>query len=191
MSERRQKGFTLIELLIVIAIIGFLAAAILVAVDPVKRIQSARDAKRWSEVNGILNAILNKQVDDKATYNGATGVGEAPIVTDATNAQVIVRQTPTGTPCTAAGTKPLCPTVTLSSVGVACVAQLDGAADTTQDLAPTFIAQLPVDPKSDAPATGPVLGDDNTGYYIHRTAGNRIEIGSCWPDQVASISVRR
>ncbi|MFA6604130.1 MAG: prepilin-type N-terminal cleavage/methylation domain-containing protein, partial [Patescibacteria group bacterium] len=53
---RSAKGFTLIELLIIIGIIGFLASAILVAVDPVKRIQDARNAKRWSEVNGILNA---------------------------------------------------------------------------------------------------------------------------------------
>jgi prepilin-type N-terminal cleavage/methylation domain-containing protein len=82
-----EKGFTLIELLIVIAIIGFLAAAVLVAVDPVKRIQDSRDSRRFSEANAILNAILTKQVDDRAIY---AGTPLAPIVTSATNAQVVV-----------------------------------------------------------------------------------------------------
>jgi len=67
---KQNKGFTLIELLIIIGIIGFLAAAILVAVDPVRRIQEARDSKRWAEVNAILNAILTKQVDERAYYQG-------------------------------------------------------------------------------------------------------------------------
>src|ERR1700741_4615744 len=82
-----SPGFTLVELLIVIAIIGFLAAAVLVAVDPVKRIQDSRDARRYSEVNAILNSILTKQVDDRSLYSG---MSLAPIITHATNAQVIV-----------------------------------------------------------------------------------------------------
>jgi prepilin-type N-terminal cleavage/methylation domain-containing protein len=65
-----EKGFTLIELLIVIAIIGFIAAAVLVAVDPVRRIQDSRDTQRWSETNAILNAILNWQVDNVQAYDG-------------------------------------------------------------------------------------------------------------------------
>jgi len=187
-----KRGFTLIELLIIIGIIGFLAAAILVAVDPVKRLGDAQDAKRWAEVNAILNAILQKQVDDKAYYNGATGVGEAPIVSHATNYQVIVRATPPVGACTAAPTTPVCPGKLLSALGVACVAQLSGAATATQDLAPAYIAELPLDPKSSAPATGPAIGNNNTGYYIHRVSdGGRIEIGSCWPSQAASISVKR
>lgn len=86
-SARRQQGFTLIELLIVIGIIGFLAAAVLVAVDPVRRIQESRDARRYAEVNAILNAILTKQVDDRKVYNGAD---DARIITSQTNSQVIV-----------------------------------------------------------------------------------------------------
>src|ERR1051325_11024395 len=85
-----EKGFTLIELLIVIGIIGFLAAAVLVAVDPVKRIQDARDARRFSEANALLNAMLNKQVDDRKVYNGGN---DAPIITSASKSQVIVTST--------------------------------------------------------------------------------------------------
>ena len=42
------KGFTLIELLIVIAILGVLAAGILVAIDPIEQLARGRDAGRKS-----------------------------------------------------------------------------------------------------------------------------------------------
>ena len=43
-------GFTLIELLIVIAILGILAAAVLVAANPGKRTKQARDAARKNDI---------------------------------------------------------------------------------------------------------------------------------------------
>ncbi|OGL73138.1 hypothetical protein A3C96_00970 [Candidatus Uhrbacteria bacterium RIFCSPHIGHO2_02_FULL_60_10] len=177
-----NRGFTLIELLIVIAIIGFLAAAILVAVDPVKRIQDSRNSKRWSEVNGILNAILTKQVDDRNLYNGESS---APIIATTDAVQVIV-SSDAAVACEVVGTRPLCPgKVQSTAAGKGCAANLSG-------LVSEFIAALPVDPKNDAPTTGPALGAGNSGYYIQRIpTTNRIEIGSCWPDQGASISVRR
>lgn len=45
-----SKGFTLIELLIVIAILGVLAAGVLVAIDPVDKINAANDAKVQSDI---------------------------------------------------------------------------------------------------------------------------------------------
>ena len=51
------KGFTLIELLIVIAIMGILAAAILVAINPGKRMAQARDAQRKQDIAAISNAL--------------------------------------------------------------------------------------------------------------------------------------
>src|SRR5512142_2537315 len=107
----RSEGFTLIELLIVIGIIGFLAAAVLVAVDPVKRIQDSRDSRRSSEVNAILNAILTKQVDDRALYEATrTGApsGDAPVITQSgTNVQVIVTSA-SGVVCNSQTTRPGC-----------------------------------------------------------------------------------
>jgi len=193
MSVNRQsggQGFTLIELLIVIGIIGFLAAAILVAVDPVKRIQDARNAKRWSEVNSILNAILNNQVDNVASYTGKTGALIA--TTDAVNVQVIVSDqvipAPVSAPvdCSVQATAPACPGHTLSSVGKNCIADLS-------TLTPTYIAEIPIDPlgAGEQPTAGNLkLGVANTGYYIHETS-NRIEVGACYPDQGKDVKVSR
>jgi len=63
----RQKGFTLIELLIVIGIIAFLASAIFIAVDPAKRFAEARNARRWTDVSSILEAVLEYAVDNGGT----------------------------------------------------------------------------------------------------------------------------
>lgn len=51
-----SKGFTLIELLIVIAILGVLAAGILVAIDPVDKINSANDSKVQNDISGAGRA---------------------------------------------------------------------------------------------------------------------------------------
>ena len=55
--KRKSLGFTLIELLIVIAIMGILAAAILVAINPGKRMAQARDAQRKQDIAAISNAL--------------------------------------------------------------------------------------------------------------------------------------
>ncbi|MDD5251742.1 MAG: type II secretion system protein [Patescibacteria group bacterium] len=203
-ATRAAKGFTLIELLIVIGIIGFLAAAILVAVDPVRRVQEARNAKRWSEVNAILNAMLTKQVDDRAVYDGET---TAPIVTDTvaplTDAQVIVVDDSL-VDCTVAlgASRPGCDAAGLVfpvTGAKTCVANIN-------DIAPDYIAEVPMDPLGAGAnpcadpagctldgdmALGTTASDPSTGYYISRTTGNRIEIGACFPDLTQVIKVKR
>lgn len=52
-----SKGFTLIELLIVIAILGILAAGVLVAINPVQKINQAKDANAKSDVGQIATAL--------------------------------------------------------------------------------------------------------------------------------------
>lgn len=54
---RKLKGFTLIELLIVIAILGILAAAVLVAINPTKRTGQARDAGRKNDIASIVTEV--------------------------------------------------------------------------------------------------------------------------------------
>ncbi|HTK04559.1 MAG TPA: type II secretion system protein [Candidatus Eisenbacteria bacterium] len=337
-KKLNSKGFTLIELLIVIGIIGFLAAAVLVAVDPVKRIQDSRDARRYSEANAVLNAVLTKQADDRKLYGGSM---DAPIITSATKSQVIVTSdsgiecdtataalttesfpgcmqtldnaartitgnaasasavvTGTGTnfltsvrvgdtlydaatnglntctvlsiasdtalTCVAAPATPWSTTTivakskncvvdlsdavtllgtatnsgtavtgtgtnftaqvtvgdTLSNGTTSCVVSAIASAtsltcspaptwsgatltDTLANpLTPNYIASMPLDPRGSGTtictsgcttnAVGvTTVGTNNTGYYLHRTSGNRIEIGACAPEQAASINVKR
>ena len=51
------RGFTLIELLIVIAILGILAAAVLVAINPAKRTRQARDAARKNDIGSLATEV--------------------------------------------------------------------------------------------------------------------------------------
>jgi prepilin-type N-terminal cleavage/methylation domain-containing protein len=56
-APKKFKGFTLIELLIVIAILGILAAAVLVAINPGKRTRQAQDAKRKNDVGALATEV--------------------------------------------------------------------------------------------------------------------------------------
>ena len=56
-APKKFKGFTLIELLIVIAILGILAAAVLVAINPTKRTGQARDAGRKNDIASIVTEV--------------------------------------------------------------------------------------------------------------------------------------
>lgn len=159
-----EKGFTLIELLIVIGIIGILAAIILVAVDPAKRLKQSRNARRYAETNAILNAVLNYTVDYKgklpdqissATADWAVVIGTAGDIAD------------TYCPSSLTG-------ATNNATGTA-----DLAGNTA--LIDTYIGEMPVDPRG-VNDTGNVYDSTVTGYYFIRSANGRVEIGSCNPE---------
>lgn len=57
----------MIELLIVIGIIAFLASAIFIAVDPAKRFAESRNARRWTDISTILEAVLQYAIDQDGT----------------------------------------------------------------------------------------------------------------------------
>ncbi len=56
-QKKKLFGFTLIELLIVIAILGILAAAVLVAINPAKRTRQARDAQRKNDIGALATEV--------------------------------------------------------------------------------------------------------------------------------------
>lgn len=56
-ARKSFRGFTLIELLIVIAILGILSAAVLVAINPAKRQKQARDAQIKADIGSIATAL--------------------------------------------------------------------------------------------------------------------------------------
>lgn len=161
----RPKGFTLIELLIVIGIIAILAAIILIAVDPAKRLAQARDSRRSGEVYSILNAILNYTSDKVGTLPSG-------IDSDTATAQILgTAASGCNVSCTPAGT-----------TSSACL-NLDSS------LVDEYIAKIPTDPRG---TNGTHTYDTTrTGYYVNKTANNRITVGACNPEQVGSISVQR
>lgn len=165
MSRNTHKGFTLIELLIVIGIIAFLAAIILVAVDPRKRLAQARDARRWSEVNSILNAVLKYAADNEGDL--PAGIDNAP-----GTAQILgTAASGCNVSCAVAGT-------TTTSC-----ADLDGS------LVQEYIVQIPIDPKGNDNTYA--YDSTRTGYYINKTSQDRIAVGACNPERVSSIFVQR
>ncbi len=63
-----RKGFTLIELLVVIAVLGVLAAGVFTAINPLKRIQQARNAQRKMDLGQIANALETYAVSHGGKY---------------------------------------------------------------------------------------------------------------------------
>ncbi|HSW80195.1 MAG TPA: type II secretion system protein [Candidatus Saccharimonadales bacterium] len=81
-----DKGFTLIELLVVIGVLGILLAITLIAINPNKHFQDARNTQRSSNVGEFLNAIYEYEsantgnVPPSLTNMGTTALplGKAP-----------------------------------------------------------------------------------------------------------------
>lgn len=58
-SSSSEKGFTLIELLIVMGVLGILAAAVLIAIDPLQQFARGRDSGRKDSVATLGRAVQN------------------------------------------------------------------------------------------------------------------------------------
>lgn len=78
-----RSGFTLVELLLVMGIIAILATAVLVAINPARQFAQARNTQRIAHVNTILNAIGQRNADNRGVYEQGCAAG--PIPTSVTN----------------------------------------------------------------------------------------------------------
>lgn len=79
-----SKGFTLIELLIVIAILGVLAAVVLVAINPGQRIAAARNSRVRSDL-ASMGSVANIFNTDTGLNAACVGGGSYPsVLTQAT-----------------------------------------------------------------------------------------------------------
>ncbi len=138
MRKIKQGGFTLIELLIVITIIAALAVTVFVALNPAKRLQDARDARRVTDVDTILTAIHTYIVDNKGSYPTglSAGMSEKQLGTAAASCQI-----------TSGG---------CNSLGAACL-------DLSTPLA-AYLKTIPTDPKvGSASATNYTVVVDSNG----------------------------
>ena len=74
-SARRRAataGFTLIEMLVVIGIITVLAVMVLVLVDPVEKINNAKDAERKTDVGQVATAASTYYFSNNGSYTGVS-----------------------------------------------------------------------------------------------------------------------
>ena len=62
------SGFTLVELLIVMVIIGILAAATIVAINPVRNINQAKDSNVKTDISQIVHALKAYLTTNEGKY---------------------------------------------------------------------------------------------------------------------------
>ncbi|MBL7057965.1 prepilin-type N-terminal cleavage/methylation domain-containing protein [Patescibacteria group bacterium] len=162
-----NSGFTLIELLLVIAIIAILAATIFVALDPLKRFQDTRDARRWSEVEEMIHAIKIDQIDNRGKYLDA--IANLP-----QNEVWMISATNTAT--------------TSCNVACAAVASTSACLDLSGLQDEGYLSAVPVSPSS--PDIASDWSSDYTGYTIQKS-GQYITITACEGEGGETITVQR
>lgn len=70
----KRSGFTFIDLILAIGIIGVLVTLALLAINPLKQLQKARDSKRKSDL-ATLQRVLEDWYNDKGCYPKAYQIG--------------------------------------------------------------------------------------------------------------------
>lgn len=93
MKKINTWGFTLIELLVVIAVLGVLAAGVFVAINPLKRIQQAQDAKIKSDIGQIAQAeqayFTSNSITAPTYAIGADWTSSIKLLTDSKDLKVV------------------------------------------------------------------------------------------------------
>jgi prepilin-type N-terminal cleavage/methylation domain-containing protein len=121
-----KKGFTLIEILLVVAILSILLVVVFASLNPAKRLQDTRNARRWNDVNQVLTAVHECLVDNKGDY---------------TDCGLTSPQAETQLGTCGSGGATLC-----TGAAAAC------DSDVATDLA-TYISSIPLDPSDGSAAT--------------------------------------
>lgn len=70
-----KKGFTLIELLVVIAIMAVISAAVLVAIDPIDKINAANDSRSQADIGQVASAVTAYATSNNGSYPAAADWG--------------------------------------------------------------------------------------------------------------------
>jgi len=117
---KKQKAFTLIEILLVIGIIVILAGGIIVALNPGRQFAKARDAQRYTDLNGLLNAIVQNMTENQGRWNCPSSQNHSTTLPTVT--PTIIRAT---------GTEE-----NSNQINLSC-------------LVPNFLSRIPIDPSLD------------------------------------------
>jgi|GEM_PF-1267195 hypothetical protein len=191
-----EGGWSAPELLVAFGVIFAVLFGLVLAIVPSDRYRDSRNARRQEEVYSLLNAILLKEKDDVAAYRGEP---PALIDDDPATAQVLVRRIGDDTCGRGRTTTPACPGaekagLTVPTDGNRCLVLLDDDRYNNRGLVTNYLLALPIDPS--APGTvagvgGKPLGNGNTGYYVNRSPGDRLEVGACQPEMGRLIQVER
>jgi prepilin-type N-terminal cleavage/methylation domain-containing protein len=145
----RRSGFTLLELLISMAVIGILAAIVILAINPQSQLANAKDVTRLGDLDAILNAVNQFQIDRwrLPQYQGQ----EMVLLQGDAASKEICRYDSTN--------------LLHSSCGFAGYRYLG-------ELVPTYLAKLPVDPEHYPADTW------GTDYHIWKDANGRITVSA-------------
>ncbi len=154
-----QKGFTLIELLIVIVIITALAVTVFVALNPVKRTQDARNARRLADIESILTAIHESIVDN---------AGQLPSNMPAANTEAQLGTAVAGCAIATNG---------CGAAGAACVDLTSGARNLL-----TYLKSMPQDPTLAA-------GSTMTNYTVLVDSNNLVTVRACDKEGAANPNI--
>ncbi len=155
------KGFSVPELIVVITIITILFVVVLIGLDPTSRIAATHDGERRRATHDILQAL--------ASYAADTA-GNVPTTVDALTASIqIVGTNVSG-----------CGSATTICAGYSLI---ESSCASLTSLVDAYLESVPTDP-----TTG---SSGNTRYYIQKSYSNRLEVGACDPEKVASIAERR
>ncbi len=152
----RKKGISGIEFFVLFGMIAIVAAFILLLSNPAKRIIKIRDMERLNEVNALVDAILECQYDNSGKL--PRQLEEMP---EDEYFMIGSRAVDCVGSCFTRDVKGACFDIAKISCGGA------------KTLVPSFIASIPIDPKSDT------WNGEMTGYYIGKTLLGQIKIGSC------------
>jgi hypothetical protein len=193
-----EHGWSSVEILASVAVIFGMITALIWVVIPFDRYREARNARRSTECYSLLNAILLRETDDRARFYGET---YAPIDRDPVTAQIIARTIDDASCAPGDADTPTCPGaaaagLTMPDRGWSCLTLLDDGRINKEGLVNRYLLSLPIDPAGSTAnplryIQGLPLGNNNTGYYVNRGEGGRLEVGACHPEMGVLIREKR